>query len=161
MKKKHFLSALLRISLGWIFLWSFFDKLLGLGFTTPEGKAWVDGVSPTKGFLMNASKGPFQEFFHWIAGNVMIDWLFMIGLLLVGLALMLGIGIRIASWSGALLLFFIYATVLPPEHNPLFDEHIIYIFVLIGFPLMPAGDTLGFGAWWKETPLVKKYPFLR
>ena len=88
--------------MGWIFLWAFVDKLLGLGFATAPEKSWLAGGSPTTGFLKFAAKGPFVEIFHAMAGNPIVDWLFMLGLLLIGLALLLGIGVRIAGYSGAL-----------------------------------------------------------
>ena len=37
----------LRIALGFVFLWTFLDKTFGLGFATPAEKAWVTGASPT------------------------------------------------------------------------------------------------------------------
>ena len=83
--------GLLRLSMGWIFFWGFIDKLFGLGFATAAEDAWVAGGSPTFGFLNFASKGPFAGFYEGVAGNVMIDWMFMIGLLAIGLPLLLGI----------------------------------------------------------------------
>ena len=52
--------AAIRISLGWIFLWAFVDKLFGLGFATPSARSWLNGGSPTKGFLANAATGPLR-----------------------------------------------------------------------------------------------------
>ena len=50
--------AITRISLGWVFLWAFLDKAFGLGRATPAENAWLDGGSPTNGFLANAPTGP-------------------------------------------------------------------------------------------------------
>src|SRR5690348_5433065 len=55
----RYVLAMLRIALGWIFLWAFLDKLFGLGHETTEKAAWINGGSPTKGFLANAATGPF------------------------------------------------------------------------------------------------------
>ena len=41
----------LRIGIGWIFLWGFLDKLFGFGFATARESAWLNGGSPTFGFL--------------------------------------------------------------------------------------------------------------
>lgn len=153
--------GLLRISLGWLFLWPFLDKLFGLDFTTPFERSWIAGASPTAGFLTNATKGPFAELFQSMAGNLVVDWLFMIGLLCIGAALILGIGVRIAGYSGALMLILMYLAVLPPEHNPLIDEHIVYAIVLIGLTLLPSGEYIGFGKAWSGSALVKKYPILK
>ena len=158
--KERVLWALLRLSLGWIFLWSFLDKMFGLGFDTAPEKSWVLGTSPTFGFLKFATHGPFANVFQSLAGNAVIDGLFMLGLLLIGLALLLGIGIRIASSSGALLLSLMWLAALPPLHNPFLDEHIIYILVLISLSFTKAGHWLGLGTWWSATALVKRYPFL-
>jgi len=147
--------------MGWTFLWPFLDKVFGLGFATESGKGWLDGVSPTTGFLKFGTHGPFAEFFQSLAGSVFVDWLFMIGLLLIGLALILGIGVRIAGYSGALLLLFMWLAAFPPEHNPIIDDHIIYIFVLAMLVLANSGKYFGFGKWWGKTKLVKKYGFLR
>ena len=133
-----FLWAVLRIMMGWIFLWPFLDKLFGLGFATEAGRGWVDGGSPTTGFLEFATRGPFAELFQSMTG-AFADWLFMIGLLGIGLALLLGIGVRIASVSGALMLVLMWLAALWPEHNPFLDDHLIYAFVLIGTYVTDSG----------------------
>src|SRR5689334_12004100 len=43
--------ASLRLLTGFVFLWAFLDKTFGLGYATASGKGWLDGGSPTKGFL--------------------------------------------------------------------------------------------------------------
>lgn len=153
--------ALLRILMGWIFLWAFLDKVFGLGFATSPDKAWLEGVSPTAGYLANATHGPLAGVFKAMAGMVVVDWLFMIGLLLIGLSLILGIGVRVAAYSGSVLLFLMFlAASLPPEHNPIIDEHIIYILVLLLLARRPVGEWLGFGSWWAKQSIVKNKPYL-
>jgi len=108
--------GILRIAMGWILFWSFLDKLFGLGFATSAEKAWIAGGSPASGFLAFGAKGPFAEFYQGLAGNPVVDCLFMMGLLFVGLALMLGIGVRIAGFAGALMMLLIYsAGFIPPK----------------------------------------------
>ncbi len=158
--KNQILLGLLRISMGWIFLWSFLDKTFGLGFSTTADKSWLAGASPTTGFLQGGTKGPFVEIFHSLAGSPVVDWLYMLGMLLIGLALILGMGVKIAGYSGSLLMFFIWTALLLPKTNPFMDQHIIYILILIGFTLENTGHWLGFGKWWSQTALVKKFPFL-
>jgi len=152
--------ALARISIGWVFLWAFLDKLFGLGFATASEDAWIEGGSPTFGFLEFGTSGPLQEFFQSFAGAAWADWLFMIGLLGIGLALMLGIGVRIAAVTGATLLVLMWAAALLPEHNPFMDDHLVYALVLIGLALSDSGETWGFGRSWKQTTLVQRFPFL-
>lgn len=147
--------------MGWIFLWPFFDKLFGLGFATASEKAWMLGNSPTLGFLKFASKGPFAEFYQGLAGNAVVDWMFMLGLLFVGVTLMLGIGVRLGGYIGALMLVLMYtAGFILPEHNPFLDDHLIYAIIMIGLAAARAGHYFGLGKWWSSTGLVKQYPIL-
>ncbi len=157
----HVLLGVLRILMGWTMLWAFLDKVFGLGYTTAAEKSWLDGVSPTLGFLKFGTTGPFEGLFQAIAGNGFVDWLFMLGLLLIGLAMMLGVGVRIAGWSGAVLMVLMWLAVLPPEHNPIIDEHIIYLFLFVYLAVKCSGHTIGLGKWWSQTGLVRKYPVLR
>lgn len=151
----------LRLSMSFIMLWAFFDKLLGLGFATSSDKAWIAGVSPTTGFLKFAPDGPLAFIFNSLSGNVVVDLLFMSGLLLTGLSLLLGIGIRVASCAGSLMMFLIYLSLFPPENNPLIDEHIIYILVLYGIAVKSEKQSFGFADKWKQTKLVKRLPILK
>ena len=61
--------AVLRVSMGFVFLWAFLDKTFGLNYATPSAKAWINGGSPTKGFLASVQVGPLQSLFHAIAGT--------------------------------------------------------------------------------------------
>jgi thiosulfate dehydrogenase [quinone] large subunit len=160
-KATRYVLAGLRLALGWIFLWAFIDKLFGLGFATPAKNAWIDGGSPTKGFLGNAVSGPFEGFYHSFAGAAWADWLFMIGLAGIGLALIAGVGMRIATTAGAVLLLAMWTAVLPPENNPFLDDHLIYAGVLALLALTAAGDTLGLGRYWSRLPIVQRLPWLK
>ncbi len=166
-----YLWAAARIMLGFIFLWAFVDKLFGLGFATcrnPEtnvvtvmcNKAWINGGSPTSGFLEFATKGPLAEFYRGLAGNSFIDLLFMAGLLLIGFALILGIGIRIATVSGVVLMLMMWSSALFPENNPLIDEHIMYIIVLLGILASNSNQKWGLRNWWVKQSIVKRLPIL-
>jgi thiosulfate dehydrogenase [quinone] large subunit len=163
--------AFARISVGFVFLWAFFDKLLALGYATGADRetgaidrfgdaAWINGGSPTMGFLSGVT-GPFKGLFEPMAGAAWADWLFMTGLLAIGVALMLGIGMRIAAASGALLLVFMWMASLPLDNNPFMDDHLVYAMVLIGLAAVHAGDTLGAGRMWSRTEIVRRHPVLR
>ncbi|HET9858732.1 MAG TPA: hypothetical protein VFQ19_03035 [Nocardioidaceae bacterium] len=165
--------AVLRIAFGLTFLWAFFDKLLALGFHTgydQEGNldrfgdaAWINGGSPTEGFLAFGVNpdSPFAGFFNGLAGYAVIDWLFMLGLLAIGTTLTLGIGMRFAAVAGAALYLMMYAAVMVPENNPVFDDHLIGAITLVVLALTLAGDTWGAGKAWAKTHLVRRYGFLR
>ena len=157
----RFLWGLLRLMMGWIFLWPFLDKLFGLGFATERGSGWIDGGSPTTGFLEFATRGPLKDVFQSMAGSAFADWLFMIGLLGIGLALLLGCGVRIASVTGAILLVLMWLAALWPEHNPFLDDHLIYAFVLAGVYTTDAGRYLGFGRRWADSAVVRRNPYLK
>src|SRR3954471_14318915 len=77
----------LRIVVGWTFLWAFLDKTFGFGYATVSERSWLNGGSQTKGFLSNSAAGPFEGFYKDIAGAGWADWLFMLALLGIGLAL--------------------------------------------------------------------------
>ena len=157
--KQELIWSILRLVLGWILLWAFLDKLFGLSFNTAKDKSWIIGVSPTSGFLEFGTHGPFASIYKSLAGNVLIDWIFMIGILLIGLALIIGIFVRIASLGGALLMILMFLALIPPDHNPIIDEHIIYLIIFIGLFYFNS-DRFSFGKYWAKTKLVKKYPIL-
>jgi len=137
--------AALRIGVGSVFLWAFLDKTFGLGYATEGKDAWLDGGSPTFGFLSFGAAGPFKDFYNSIAGDAWADWLFMLGLLGIGLGLILGVMMRVSAWSGALLLVLMWTAVLPPENNPFMDDHIVYALVLLLLAELGAGRWFGLG----------------
>ena len=108
----------LRLVMSLIFLWAFVDKLFGLGFATKSENSWLNGGSPTSGFLLNATHGPFAEFFKSLAGVAVVDWLFMLGLLFVGLTLLIN---RFVSWgaiAGGVMMALMWLSPFPPSNNP-------------------------------------------
>ena len=153
--------ALTRISIGWVFVWAFLDKLFGLGHETPSAAAWINGGSPTEGFLSKAAAGPFAGFYNDIAGATWANWLFMAALAGIGIALTLGITMRIAAAAGATLLVMMWTAVLPPANNPFMDDHLIYAMVLVLLGLTAAGKTLGLGRRWEQIPLVARHGALK
>ncbi len=166
------LLAALRIALGVVFLWAFLDKTFGLGWATSSDRAWVNGGSPTRGYLSQLSAGPLRSVFQDVAGAGWADWLFMIGLLGVGLALVLGIGMRIAAVSGAVLLVLMWLAEWPlartgfdgaptGSNNPFVDSHLIDALVLGCLVLSDAGRTWGLAGPWSRLPFVRRHPVLR
>jgi thiosulfate dehydrogenase [quinone] large subunit len=178
--------ALLRFAMGWTFLWAFLDKAFALGFSTGRvlndagetvkigffgDAAWIHGASPTAGVLGFAMKGPFVHFYQTITGYQMtatgptsaawIDWVYMLSMLLIGGALILGVGVRLASLGGiAWMAIFYTATAIWPEHNNFVDEHLVAALVLAGLFLANAGRYYGLGKVWQRTELVKRHPVL-
>jgi len=89
-----------------------------------------------------------------------VNWLFMIGLLGIAVALLLGVGVRIAAVSGAVMTILMWSASLPPQDDVFMDNHIIYALVLLGLALVGAGNTLGLGRWWTQTSLVRRFAWL-
>ena len=116
---------------GLTFLWAFFDKLLALGYATGKNAetgvvdrfgpdAWINEGNPTFGFLKFgvSEDNPFHGFFNSIAGDAWANWLFMFGLLGIGVALTLGIGMRFAAGRGCRALPDDVRRVAPPGEQP-------------------------------------------
>ena len=167
MVKKHptyknawYALALTRLMLAFVFLWAFFDKALGLGFATKAESAWVAGGSPTAGFLSFGvnEHSPMASFFAELAGQAWVDWIFMLGLLGIGLALLLGVGLRLAAVSGSIMLVLMWLAVFPLENNPLIDDHIVYAVVLWVVALSRREWSLT--DWWLSNKFVKKNSWL-
>ena len=153
--------AIMRFVLAIEFLWAFFDKLIGLGFATKPGSGWVFGGSPTFGFLAKGSNGPFAPMYQKIGGSGIIDWLFMLALLFIGLALLLGIGMRIGAIAGSVLMVLMWSASLPKPNNFFqIDDHLIILVALLILLFAKAGQIAGLGRWWANTKLVKRYPGL-
>jgi len=130
MNKEKIILTALRLSMGFIFLWAFLDKVFGLGFATTGDKAWINGGSPTTGFLTAGVKGPFVEIFHSLAGVAVVDWLFMLGLLFIGLTLLFNRYVLWGAMAGIIIMVLMWLALLFPENNPIIDDHIVYALVL-------------------------------
>jgi len=149
----------LRLALALTMLWAFFDKLYGYGYATKPGHAWVNGASPTAGFL-SAAHGTLASSFHSLSGHAWVDWAFMLGLLLIGACLLLGVAVRIACWAGIVLFILMWAAIFPPANNPLFDEHLIYILILLGLQDAKTGLDWSLAGWWGGLGFVKRNSWL-
>lgn len=159
-KSAWFGLAVARILLGFVFLWAFLDKTFGFGLATAADKAWVAGGSPTTGFLKMGvnPESPLASFFNGLAGSGVIDALFMIGLLGVGLALVLGIGLRIAAVAGTALLLMMWAALIPLANNPIVDDHIVYAALL--WVVAAGRREFSLINWWLSLGFVKKNKWL-
>ncbi len=162
----------LRVALGFVFLWAFLDKTFGLSYSTSSAKAWIHGGSPTEGFLKSVDVGPLQSFFHSIAGTWWADWLFMMGLLGIGLTLVLGLTVRLAAVAGVALMAFMWLAEFPlAQHtasgqpsgstNPIVDYHFVYAVALVVLAATDAGARFGLGRAWRRIPIVREHGWLR
>ena len=130
--------GILRIAMGWTMVWAFMDKLFGLGFPSTHDVAMINGGSPTEYYLTYLVDGPFEGIWNSLAGNAVVDWLLMFGLIL---ALM-------------------FALEVPPADNPLIDYHIIYIIAALAVYWLGGYGHLGLQGRWSELPIVRRLPIL-
>jgi thiosulfate dehydrogenase [quinone] large subunit len=165
------LVAVLRITTGVLFLWAFFDKLFGLGYATAANNSWPKGGSPTGNFLSRVHVGPFAETFRGWAGSAVLDWLFMIGLFGIGMAALLGVGLRIAAVTGTVMMALMWAATWPlarftdtgaptRSNDPIVDYHVMYALVLIVLAAVYAGNTWGLGRRWANLNIVRRNKWL-
>lgn len=126
---------LLRFGMGWVFFYAGISKILD--------PAWS-----AVGYLEHAQT--FSNFFAWFATPTNIGWVNILnewGLLLVGVALIIGVFVRLASFAGFILMLFYYFPVLnfpmAGDHSFIIDDHIIYMLVFIVLYAYRAGDFFG------------------
>lgn len=143
---------LVRLSLGWLFLYSGITKILN-----PE---W----SSLK-YLQGAKT--FPAFYAWMTQpdilsvvNTLNEW----GQLLLGISLILGIAVRLSTTLGAVLMALYYLALPFPYPNPqsfIVDQHIIYAVMLAYLGTVRAGRTYGLEVWCSKLPICEKFPRLR
>lgn len=140
--------VLLRFTMGWVFVYSGFDKLL-TDFSAG-------------GYLVNATRGPFAGWFQGLGENAtglaVIDPLVVWGEILIGGALILGVMTRWAALWGAVMMFLFYISAFPPEHNPFMEYHLIYILVLGALAALGAGRIMGLDNFIERMLWVRKIP---
>ncbi|MFE3633582.1 hypothetical protein [Streptomyces sp. NPDC059168] len=169
---RAYVFASARVLMGFVFLWAFLDKTFGFGYATASGKGWIDGGSPTEGFLGHVAVGPMVSTFHAWAGAAWADWLFMLGLSGIGLALTAGVALRLAALAGTVMMALMWVAEWPPaKHlsdgsasmstNPFADYHVVYAVVLVALAVVSAGDVLGLGRVWARLPIVRDHGWLR
>lgn len=143
---------LLRIAMGWMFLYAGLTKILN-----PEWSA--------AGYLGGAKA--FISLFNWFASPANIGWINFVnewGQILLGISLILGIGVRLSSILGAVLMMLYYLPLgfpYPNAHAFIVDEHIVYTLVLLFFAAVRAGRVWGLENWCSNLPICSKFPKLR
>ncbi len=140
--------VLLRFTMGWIFVYAGFDKLIR-GFSA-------------EGFLLHATRGPLAGWFQGLAGNTaalnVIDPMVVWGEILIGVALIFGVMTRWAALWGAVMMFMFYLAQFPPEHNPFMEYYLIYILALGVLSAVGAGRIFGLDNLIERLPWVRRVP---
>lgn len=144
---------LLRISLGWMFLYAGITKVLDPNWSAAGYIKGAKTFPEFYQFLLNPSILPIVNFMN--------EW----GLTLLGISLILGIGVRLSSVLGAVLMMLYYFAALDfPYPNPnsyIVDEHIVYAAALLFLASLRAGRVWGLESWCSKLPLCSKFPWLR
>ena len=131
--------TLLRIAIGWHFLYEGIAKILTPGWSSAS-------------YLLNAS-GPLENMFKSMADSdfvvYMIDYSIIFGLIIIGLALFVGWGTRLAASLGALLLFTFYISNPPLSSAPvgygveghylIINKNLIELLTLLALISLPVG----------------------
>lgn len=144
--------AVLRIAIGWLMFYAGITKI-------------IDPTWSAAGYLNNAQT--FSGFYKWLAtGGLLpvVDFVNEWGLTILGVSLILGIGVRLSSILGAILMFLYYfpAADFPfVEHGFVVDDHIIYAAVLALFAVVRAGRYYGLENWCSNLPICSRFPGLR
>lgn len=127
---------LLRVSLGFLFLYAGISKFLTPNWTAVKYIQSSQTITPL---------------YHWMASQPIINYVNLIneiGLTLIGLSLILGILVRLSSLFGILIMILYYLPILKfpyvENHALIVDEHIIYIFVFFLFFTFDTGNVWGF-----------------
>ena len=142
---------LLRLGIGWVLFYAGWSKVVTYFTDAPDFTA--------AGFLSHL-QGPFGGLFSSLAGNTLVDYLNAYGLLLIGIALLLGVLVRWSASWGIVLMALYYLAGFPPEHAFVVDDHIVYILVLIVLSAVGAGRSLGLDASLEKSEVVKSNPWL-
>lgn len=154
--------GIIRLGFGWALFWSGIDKLFGLGFATKPEQSVLAGVSPTKGFLLHGldADAPAAALLKPLAGHPVADALFLLATVGAGLALLVGIGTRIAAIGGGILMLNLWFASLPLQYNPVLDQHLFYAIAALSVVAFDSGRYLGLGTAWRRVPLVQTHRWL-
>ncbi|WP_022873434.1 DoxX family membrane protein [Nesterenkonia alba] len=143
-----YILAVVRILIGFEFLWAFLDKTFGLHFYTPPGQAWINGVSPTYGYL--SAERALDWLYQPLAEMWIVEVLFMAGLLGVGIGLMAGVAVRISAIAGAAMLLLMWTAAFPIEANPFVNYNLINAVIVLVFPFILAHQKLSLAEPWQR-----------
>ena len=148
-----------RILLGWMFIWGFLDKMFGLGFETPSGSGVIDGGSPSS-FVTYVSGGVFEGLFDSLAGNTIVDFLLMAGLLILGVTLIVGIASKLTTIFSIVFTVVMFCLCVPPTDNPLIDYHIMLAVGIAIVYFFNGFEYISLNEKWKSTKIVEMFPIL-
>ena len=74
--------------------------------------------APQRRVSSRVAVGPLESTFQSMAGDAWVDWLYMIGLLGIGVALVAGVGLRIAAAATTVLMALMWVAEWPLAMTP-------------------------------------------
>lgn len=154
-KNQEYLLGLLRIFFGFEFLWAFLDRFFGLGIATAPENSFLAGAPQTEGYLTYVTNpnSPFAFIFNGpdallLQFGILVDIAYMGMLLVGGITLISGIGVRIGGSATFIFFFSVWLATFPPEFNPFIEAHFLQMWILLFFVISKSGYWLGFGERW-------------
>jgi thiosulfate dehydrogenase [quinone] large subunit len=152
MDKTTISAVTLRLLLGWFMLVDGIENALNPSFSA-------------SGFLLGSKI--FPSFYAWFAQPMNLWWVNPLnawGITLVGVALLLGVAIRPAAWSGVALMilyYFPHYTTLPWVPNGfIVEDHLIYAAAFALVALLPAAQRFGLSSILRRT-FLGRIPVVR
>ena len=116
------------------------------------------------GFLLSAKTFPaFYAWFALPANSWWVDPLNSWGITLIGVALLLGVGVRLASWAGAVMMilyYFPHYTFPTVPHGYIVEEHIIDAALFVLIAVLPAAQSFGLAKYLRKT-FLGRVPIVR
>ncbi len=159
--------AILRLAVGGGFLFAGLEKWLEFGGGKPFSAA---------GFLKSATGGtlpgsdpktivnPTHDFWVGLAGNeglvTLINFLVVFGEIAIGVALVIGLATRFASYAGFLMMALFYVANFSFANGP-FNQQFMYGITCLVLAIVGAGEYYGLDAILDKMAFVKRAPALR
>ncbi len=144
---------LLRLALGALYFYAGITKVLDPNWSAAFYLKGAKTFPALYAFFLQPSLLPTINFIN--------EW----GLTLIGLSLILGIFVRVASVSGIILMLLYYFPILdgayPNAHSLIVDEHIVYACALFVLASFRAGRVFGLEKWCESLPICSRFPKLR
>jgi uncharacterized membrane protein YphA (DoxX/SURF4 family) len=134
-------------------------SMIGLGLRLFVGGGWgawnqIGVVLPT-----TYPRGPIGEILLNFWGNQFVIQLLIWSAVLIGVALVLGAAVRLASYGGMIIMLMFYLAVIPPG-SVIISQQIIYLIVFGVLAIAEAGKIAGLDSFIAR-PLEQKYPSLK
>lgn len=152
-KNEKIIIFALRLALGWVFFYAGLSKILDPRWSAEMFLKGAKTFNPLYQFFTQPNLLPTVNFLN--------EW----GLTLLGVSLILGVGVRLSSILGILLMILYYFPQLNfpyvGRNSYLIDQHVIFILLLVYFYLIRAGRVWGLENWCSNLPICRKILHLR